>query len=280
MIGAAGRSHVVGGVAGEVEDQASSTSVSMSRTSHSSSIQSWRFTVPDLAPEPGAAGKPWPASVGRSSPAGRAGRPRCRRRAPRRRRRAPRRGPGRPSSRCSGSPCWRSRSGRTRVEPRRRRARPASWRRPSASTRNGAVAARPRPRAAAATVSRGHPRHVDGQHDDQVGGAREQRVDARRAARRPGRRRRVLAGEGHRPRRSAPRSPTTTTSAASATRVEGVLEQGPAGELDRGLVGAVQPRGGAAGEDHARRTPASRESVHAASLAQPDRAAGRGTLGP
>ena len=44
-------------------------------------------------------------------------------------------------------------------------------------------------------------------------------------------------------------SPTTTTSAASTTRVERVLEQGPAVVLHRRLVGAAEPRGPAAGQD-------------------------------
>ena len=49
---------------------------------------------------------------------------------------------------------------------------------------------------------------------------------------------------------SAPASPTTTTSTAVDGRGERVLEQRDAVELDRRLVGAVHPGGGAAGEHH------------------------------
>ena len=233
LIGAAGRSTWWAASRARSRIRPSSTSVSMSRTSHSSSIQSWRFTAPGRS-STRRAGKPRRAAGsgldnGPVTPgAGRPGRPRCRRRAPRRRRRAPRRGR---AARAAGAATARAppprRCGRRRSRAASEHRRPG-WRRPSASDEHRAVvAAGGRAARAGPTVRGGDARHVDGQHHDQAGGRCE---DASQPGQQPGRRaaaRRVLAGEaspgarsgpGRRPRRPRRRRRPRRAPAPAAVR--------------------------------------------------------------
>ena len=94
----------------------------------------------------------------------------------------------------------------------------------------------------------GRPGHVDGQDGD-VGRAGQQRVPSGQQPRGRAAVRRVLAHEGHRARgrhRVADHDHLDRLGDGG----ERVLEQGAAGVLDRGLVDAVHPGGGTAGEDH------------------------------
>ena len=175
------------------------------------------------------------------------------------------------SRRCSAIPCCPSRSGRT-TSSRAASSTPASCRRPSPSTRN--APSRPDRRLAQAPHRRrGHPRHVHRQHADEARRA-QQRVDA---GEQPGHRsaaRRVLDHEGHRPRGPHGVRSDDHDLVGVEERVDGVLQQRPAGQLDGRLVDPVHPRGRAAGEDHAAEAAGGEVEVHAGILAAalvPDR---------
>ena len=162
----------------------------------------------------------------RSVPAGRAGRPRCRRRGASRPAAATSARSSPASSRCSAMPCCALASGRTASS--RRRSQHAGEL--AAAVRRRSRTAPSRPAAASRQPADGvgvDVRHVDGQHDDQRAGCR---ASASRPASRPATGsadRRALAGEGHRPRRRH-RVADHDHLGGVDDGVEGVLQQGAA----------------------------------------------------
>ena len=226
----------------------SSTSTSSrSRTSLSSSIQSWRFTASDLRADRvvSQVTSSCRHDVGhdvRSRTSAQVSTSRCS---------SPSAGTSTrssgASSRCSASAVLllAARAGRRPAGPRRAPARAGGGRPGPTRTAPSRPSAASRSRR---KVVRGEVRHVAGQHRD-----RPARVEQRVAA---GEQRghraavpRVLAGEGHRPV-GRHRVADHDHLGGVDHGVERPGEQGPAVQLDRRLVGAVEPGGRAAGQHH------------------------------
>ena len=239
MIGAAVRTTLSAATLARSSTSASSTSVSMSRTSHSSSIQSCRFTDPISRPGrrsgPRDLSRVTPSKVGPgvdvSRPPPRGPATSARSSAGQSRRiAAPSARSGRTASSAAGvtaSARWRVRPPSTRTAPSRPCAAAASSRATVAAVT--AACRRPAPRPGGVRRrSASRPAYAAATGPPYAGSSR---VNA------PG-------------RRCGRSSPTTTTVRAPATARRARSSRVAPGHVEGGLVGAAEPRGPTAGQHH------------------------------